>query len=622
MASKGVEEAFRTDIEALEGMIAEMERSGLYDMAEELRESLDTLKHDIDVLPRDTYLRGSLAPNMSLEDPLNNVITKVINLKFKYGYKLSVEKLTDREILNRDAETIESTIGESALDVSWKELDRVYDDFVRSDRTDLEREDAKKIIAKLEYKLLEDEAINNEKVSLYRVHDRKALVEVCSRKLMELARKEREMGSKKESELNLLARSIDENSLADDSLWETLTGVRGLKVRSSVEDMSRRVKKAESKAIQVVPKKEEVDPHPVLNGRTRAMLRILGHDTVIKLRDGSQRTVKFSRLMKLFDDHLFGEKDYLLDEIIGMYTEKEVLETLEKSSRDSNKFHYLRYLALGEGVRRVEGGMFRECRNLEELEVGSDVEFIGERAFSATDLRKVTFRPNTKLTYIESRAFEYNRLRGLDLSMLSNLEGIGDGAFTGSTNLKAVALPITMRFIGMNAFKDSPIEDINFPPGITDIGVSAFMGSHLKEVILPEDIEHIGENAFASNRYLEKMEFPDGTVFLSKERNYVGDVPLDNKSQEPIEIIPKHTAYRNQFEILGGGEFGPKNFSVYATERFSEVNHEYLSRGNFQKVVIVNEQVKDDIRRKRKEALSVGYSVPSKEAPKETEEVR
>ena len=612
MASRGVEEGFKTDIEKLEGMISEMERSGLYDMAEELRVSLDSLKHDIDSLPPNYYLGKSEEFPLSTETPLNNIINKVINLEFKYGYRLSVEKLTESEILKRDTDTIESTIGENTLDVSWKELDRVYNDFVSGDRSDIETKEAKRIIASLEYKLLENEAINTENVSLYRVHDKKALVEACSKKLMDMARAEREKGSKKESELNLLARSIDENSLSDDSLWETLTGIRGIRVRLSDEDISRRVKKEESKALTVTREKEIISPYPEINGRTRFMMKMLGHDTVIKLSDGRQKTISFDKLMEMYDKHYYGEKDYLLDHIIGMVTDKDVLDTHEKSSRESSKFVALRYLKLGEGVRKVEGGMFNQCLNLEELEVGPNVELIGERAFSTTGLKKLEFRPNTKLTAISQYAFEYNKLRGLDLTKLSNLEIIGVGSFNSSIKLKAVALPKETRRIDMFSFKNSPIEEINLVPGIKTIGNEAFLGSHLKDVVLPEDIENIGNNAFASNRFLEKMEFPDGSVFLSKGRNYVGDVPLEERSQEPVKLVPDRALYKEYFDILGMGEYGPRNYKAYVTPKFLGANTEYFNSRDFQSVTIVDEKLKDDIKQKRKEALTVGYSVPRK----------
>ena len=76
--------------------------------------------------------------------------------------------------------------------------------------------------------------------------------------------------------------------------------------------------------------------------------------------------------------------------------------------------------------------------------------------------------------------------------------------------LKKVVLPSTIKTIGIFAFFDSSVDDMNFPEGLDSIGYLSMHGTRLTEVVLPKTIRTIGYKTFASNFKLKKVVLPEG----------------------------------------------------------------------------------------------------------------
>ena len=76
--------------------------------------------------------------------------------------------------------------------------------------------------------------------------------------------------------------------------------------------------------------------------------------------------------------------------------------------------------------------------------------------------------------------------------------------------LKKVVLPSTIKTIGILAFFDSLVDDMNFPEGLDSIGYLSMHGTRLTEVVLPKTIRTIGYKTFASNFKLKKVVLPEG----------------------------------------------------------------------------------------------------------------
>ncbi|MBR3501595.1 MAG: leucine-rich repeat domain-containing protein, partial [Alphaproteobacteria bacterium] len=80
----------------------------------------------------------------------------------------------------------------------------------------------------------------------------------------------------------------------------------------------------------------------------------------------------------------------------------------------------------------------------------------------------------------------------------SKLTSIGNGAFSGATNLTAIAIPDSVTNIGDYAFSGaSNLTAISIPEGATSIGNSAFYGlTNLSDITIPDSVTNIGDSAF------------------------------------------------------------------------------------------------------------------------------
>lgn len=82
--------------------------------------------------------------------------------------------------------------------------------------------------------------------------------------------------------------------------------------------------------------------------------------------------------------------------------------------------------------------------------------------------------------------------------------------FESCYKLKKVVLPSTIKTIGIFAFFDSSVDDMNFPEGLDSIGYLSMHGTRLTEVVLPKTIRTIGNEAFADNVKLKRVVLPEG----------------------------------------------------------------------------------------------------------------
>lgn len=95
---------------------------------------------------------------------------------------------------------------------------------------------------------------------------------------------------------------------------------------------------------------------------------------------------------------------------------------------------------------------------------------------------------------------------------------IGDGAFTGCSNLKSVTLPESLISIGDQAFQGcSYLESISLPDGLTRIGIAAFDGClSLKTLTIPDSVPSIERYTFNNCDNLETVIIPDGLTSIGK----------------------------------------------------------------------------------------------------------
>lgn len=160
-----------------------------------------------------------------------------------------------------------------------------------------------------------------------------------------------------------------------------------------------------------------------------------------------------------------------------------------------------------------------------EYVVPMTTRFIGPNAFRGNiNLTSVTI--TSMVSVIGEYAF-YNmpNLQGVNFVENSQLQVIGDYAFSGAHKVKRIVLPQgTLATIGASAFSSigdelMGLEEINLSEGLWNIGHSAFKNcAYLRDVTIPASVQVIGDYAFYNCRYLI-VDF----ITAGSQLNSIGD---------------------------------------------------------------------------------------------------
>ena len=133
----------------------------------------------------------------------------------------------------------------------------------------------------------------------------------------------------------------------------------------------------------------------------------------------------------------------------------------------------------------------------------------GEFAFYGLTLETINIP--SSLRKLGNNCFDENRW--LSVNPLIIPEGVTEiptQCFQFCYKLKKVVLPSTIKTIGILAFFDSLVDDMNFPEDLDSIGYLSMHGARLTEVVLPKTIKKIGFEAFGSNSKLKRVVLPEG----------------------------------------------------------------------------------------------------------------
>ena len=87
-----------------------------------------------------------------------------------------------------------------------------------------------------------------------------------------------------------------------------------------------------------------------------------------------------------------------------------------------------------------------------------------------------------------------------DMSGVSGISKIPDGAFKDCKSISKVIFPKSIKAIGVEAFSGcSGMASVNIPNGVTVVDNSAFYGCGLYEITIPSSVTYIGYNAFGGS---------------------------------------------------------------------------------------------------------------------------
>lgn len=162
-------------------------------------------------------------------------------------------------------------------------------------------------------------------------------------------------------------------------------------------------------------------------------------------------------------------------------------------------------------VKQIGSQAFMDCPNLSTIEINEGVEIIGKEAFSCSPNN---FYANQALTSMElpesikevgEAAFK-NCTNLETINLPDELNTIGSEAFS-NTAVKSIDFPASLHFMGTSAFSEcTSLETVAINQELTSIPARTFYNcTSLTSVNLPDTVTSIGDEAFSGCSGLETL---------------------------------------------------------------------------------------------------------------------
>ena len=177
---------------------------------------------------------------------------------------------------------------------------------------------------------------------------------------------------------------------------------------------------------------------------------------------------------------------------------------------------------------------FQDCPALSMVKISESVTSIGPGAFSGCKgLRIMKFEDNNRLTSISEAAFAASGLESIELDKCTNLTTIG-----------------------MWAFANTPLTNVNLPESLVSLGDGAFYYNvKMVDINLPDELTYISNYLLAGNNSIvvKKPIFESGASLLENtEESYtivkenvttIGDYAFYNMDQLQEFAVPSNVQY-------------------------------------------------------------------------------
>ena len=165
----------------------------------------------------------------------------------------------------------------------------------------------------------------------------------------------------------------------------------------------------------------------------------------------------------------------------------------------------LKHVKIGNGLQYIESHTFYDCKALESVEIGNGVQIIGTSAFSqCKNLSSVTI--GSSVQFIEPQAF-YNCQKLNNLFIPPNVHTIRSEAFYGCSGLENLTLSEGLNEISTKAFHYcTALLEVIIPHSVTLIRNEAFSHcSSLTNLVIGDGVTRMGDRAFTECRKLEHV---------------------------------------------------------------------------------------------------------------------
>lgn len=159
-----------------------------------------------------------------------------------------------------------------------------------------------------------------------------------------------------------------------------------------------------------------------------------------------------------------------------------------------------------DGITAIGDDAFKECIQLESVELPSTLKSIGDQAFrGCTRLKSIVLGPNVE--YVGHSAFR-DCLRLQSVTIENPDVVLAGRAFENCAELNQISLPETSTEIFEAAFNScGRLTSFDFPRGLKIIGEAAFADcAQLNDLVIPEDVVKIDAGAFGDCTSLKSIE--------------------------------------------------------------------------------------------------------------------
>lgn len=208
-------------------------------------------------------------------------------------------------------------------------------------------------------------------------------------------------------------------------------------------------------------------------------------------------------------------------------------------------------VTIGKGMTTIPAGLFTETKSLTSITIPTNIAYIRDAAFKGSGLQTINLSNLTKLTQIDNYVFAYcNSLYSVKLP--NTITRIGISAFrdTMLTNIDFLADCPLLTVIDANAFSHNYLMmDVTIPETVETIGAAAFLDTPLvtrievkdfKEGTTEDKVKIIGSEAFKNTVEIADTDLPDMTVIL----------PTANELNENVKIKIGDKAFYGRYNLV------------------------------------------------------------------------
>lgn len=228
--------------------------------------------------------------------------------------------------------------------------------------------------------------------------------------------------------------------------------------------------------------------------------------------------------------------------------------------------NYIEKVVLEEGVTSIGNKAFFGCTKLSDIEFPNTIEevcgslkntFYGSPYYKNLDAQAKA-EGSDGFIYLNDTILAAYYGSEETVEIKEGTVTVAEGAFSYSSNVKHIICPESLRYVGLKSHLvnystfPSTLESIELNEGLEVLGEGAFSGaSNLTDITIPDSVKYVGYQAFNNTGWLNSQ--PDGPLYVGKVLyTYKGTMPANTTFvvKDGTEAIADR-AFQNQSNLVG-----------------------------------------------------------------------